>query len=63
MSQPVMESNVAAVLPRDLDTQLQPASNQALRVRSFGLTDRGKVRTSNQDQFLIAVLTKQLQVQ
>lgn len=63
MSQPVIESAVTAVLPRDLDTQIAPATNGSLRVRSFGLTDPGKVRTSNQDQFLIAVLTKALQIQ
>lgn len=62
MNQPVMESAVAAVLPRDLDTQITPAE-RPLRVRSAGLTDPGKVRPSNQDQFLIAVLTKALQIQ
>src|SRR5262245_63197600 len=34
-----------------------------LDVRSFGLTDPGKVRPTNQDQFLIAVLLKALQVE
>jgi len=34
-----------------------------LTVRSFGLTDRGRVRDMNEDQFLIAVLLKALQVQ
>jgi len=34
-----------------------------LVARSFGLTDRGKVRESNQDQFLIANLVKAFQVQ
>src|SRR5262245_11963255 len=34
-----------------------------LHVRSFGLTDRGRVRPSNEDQFLIAVLAKTLHVQ
>jgi serine/threonine protein phosphatase PrpC len=34
-----------------------------LSVSSFGLTDRGKVRTANEDQFLIAVLLKALQVE
>jgi protein phosphatase len=62
MSQTGIESHVETVLPRDLDTGLVP-SNQALKVRGFGLTDRGKVRTSNEDQFLIAVLTKALQIQ
>jgi protein phosphatase len=33
-----------------------------LTVRSYGRTDKGRTRTSNEDQFLIAVLTKALQV-
>lgn len=31
-------------------------------VRSFGITERGRVRTSNEDQFLIAELTKTLRI-
>jgi protein phosphatase len=34
-----------------------------LQVRAFGLTDRGRVRPANEDQFLIAALTTALQVQ
>jgi serine/threonine protein phosphatase PrpC len=34
-----------------------------LNVRSFGMTDRGLVRDSNEDQFLIAELTKALRIQ
>jgi len=34
-----------------------------LSVRSFGITDVGKVRATNQDQFLVAVLLKSLQVE
>ena len=34
-----------------------------LTVRSFGLSDRGKVRETNEDHFLIAVLLKALQIQ
>lgn len=33
-----------------------------LRVRSFGLTDRGFVRKTNEDQFLIATLTKSVRI-
>jgi serine/threonine protein phosphatase PrpC len=40
-----------------------PAPHPPLTVDSFGLTDPGKVRDSNQDQFLIAVLLKALQIQ
>lgn len=40
-----------------------PDQNRSLTVRTFGLTDPGKVRNANQDQFLIAVLRKVLQVE
>jgi protein phosphatase len=39
------------------------APRRCLAVRSHGLTDKGRVRSSNEDQFLVAVLTKVLQVQ
>jgi protein phosphatase len=39
------------------------ARKPPLTVRTFGMTDRGKVRPGNEDQFLIAVLLKALQVQ
>jgi PPM family protein phosphatase len=35
----------------------------ALGVRSFGLTDRGLVRETNEDQFLIATLTKAIKIE
>lgn len=35
---------------------------QQLSVTAFGLTDRGRVRTNNEDQFLIADLTKAMHV-
>jgi protein phosphatase len=38
-------------------------SRWPLVVQSFGLTDRGKVRPTNQDQFLIAALHKAMRVQ
>jgi protein phosphatase len=34
----------------------------SLSVRSFGITDRGRKRPTNEDQFLIAVLTKAMQI-
>jgi len=46
-----------------LSTVELPRTALPLSVRSFGLTDIGKVRATNQDQFLIAVLLKALQVQ
>lgn len=42
----------------------EPSNGPApLSVRSFGLTDPGKVRANNEDQFLVAVLFKALQVE
>ena len=35
---------------------------QTLTVKAFGITDTGKVRTNNEDQFLIAELTKAMRV-
>ena len=41
----------------------EPQSEAApLGVRSFGKTDRGRVRETNEDQFLIASLTKALEI-
>ena len=40
-----------------------PHRPRPLGVRSFGMTDRGLVRESNEDQFLIASLTKALEIQ
>jgi protein phosphatase len=39
-----------------------PALSPTVTVHSFGLTDRGKVRDSNEDQFLIAELARTLWV-
>src|SRR5688572_15637557 len=33
-----------------------------LTVKAFGVSDKGKVRTTNEDQFLIAELTKAMRV-
>jgi serine/threonine protein phosphatase PrpC len=54
---------VAVVKPGDVDTVTLPESCRPLAVCSFGLTDRGKVRDTNEDQFLIAALLKGLQVE
>ena len=40
----------------------QPA-RRTLVVRSFGVTDRGKVRSANEDHFLIAELTKAMHIE
>jgi serine/threonine protein phosphatase PrpC len=41
----------------------EATSSRPLAVRTFGLTDRGRVRPKNEDQFLIAELTKAMRVQ
>lgn len=49
-------------LPIPAETSTRPDSER-LSVRSFGKTDCGLVRPSNQDQFLIATLPKTLRVE
>ena len=64
MSEPnVIPSDVAMIAPHEVDTLNLSDQPTLLTVRSFGLTDPGRVRESNQDQFLIAVLRKALGVQ
>jgi serine/threonine protein phosphatase PrpC len=53
---------VAILEPHDVDTGKGEVGRPPLAVRSFGLTDRGKVRERNEDQFLITTLLKALQV-
>jgi PPM family protein phosphatase len=55
------------VPPEQADTQMTgksviPMSARPLTVKAFGITDKGKVRTTNEDQFLIAELTKAMRV-
>jgi PPM family protein phosphatase len=62
MSAPQISSDVAVVKSRDLDTAPSTEACPPLAVCSFGLTDPGKIRVRNEDQFLIAGLLKALQV-
>jgi serine/threonine protein phosphatase PrpC len=39
-----------------------PTPPRPLAVKAFGVTDKGKVRTANEDQFLIAELTKAMRI-
>ena len=39
-----------------------PMSHRPVTVKAFGITDKGKVRPNNEDQFLIAELTKSMRV-
>lgn len=56
---PAIDLNATPTDDTPLDTPVQ----EKLKVESFGLTDRGQVRTTNEDQFLVATLYKALQVQ
>ena len=47
----------------DAGAAVASEDHPSLSVRSFGLTDAGKVRATNQDHFLVAVLLKALQVE
>ena len=51
-------------LPTDADTAIiaAPRQRKPFAVTTFGVTDRGGVRSSNEDQFLIAELTKAMRV-
>lgn len=48
-------------MPIDQDTVTQ-VSRRPLTVKAFGVTDKGRVRPSNEDQFLIAELTKAMRI-
>src|SRR5258707_15291606 len=63
MSEPDISSTDTIVLPRHAETEKLQEPCRPLNVRSFGLTDIGKVREVNEDQFLIAVLLKALKLE
>jgi PPM family protein phosphatase len=44
------------------DAPVIPMPPRQLTVKAFGITDKGKVRSTNEDQFLIAELTKAMRV-
>ena len=63
----VMVSREGAVPPERAemtmtDESVMPMPPRPLTVKAFGITDKGKVRTTNEDQFLIAELTKAMRV-
>jgi serine/threonine protein phosphatase PrpC len=45
-----------------IDESVMAKPPRALKVKAFGITDKGKVRPANEDQFLIAELTKAMRV-
>src|SRR5918996_1105654 len=44
------------------DESVTPTPPRSLTVTAFGVTDKGKVRTTNEDQFPIAELPKAMRV-
>jgi serine/threonine protein phosphatase PrpC len=46
-----------------LSSSKRPGAGHRLKVRSFGMTDRGTVRRNNEDQFLIATLIKAVKIE
>lgn len=62
MSSPEMHTEKKVVNTIDLDTAIVPDLRRSLAVRCCGATDKGQVRANNEDQFLIAKLSKALQV-
>jgi protein phosphatase len=60
MSQQLLEPERTVIVPPP--KPCPAARDRRLVVQSFGLTDRGRVRPSNEDQFLIAELVKALRV-
>jgi protein phosphatase len=63
MRLPPSQANLDTTLHYDAPACPTPARRRGLGVTSFGRTDRGRVRPANEDQFLIALLTRALQVQ
>ncbi len=61
MNELVVATDVKVVGVNDVDTAEIPAV-PTLRARYFGLTDKGRSRPSNEDQFLIAELVKEMHV-
>ena len=61
--EPDIHSQSNVVSHSDFDTAELPRERPLVRVRSFGATDRGQARESNEDQFLIARLIKSLQIE
>lgn len=57
-----VESDVRLVKPETMTTAKLSDQRPSLTVRSHGLTSPGQVRPTNEDQFLIAVLSKALQI-
>ncbi|WP_254508363.1 Stp1/IreP family PP2C-type Ser/Thr phosphatase [Anatilimnocola floriformis] len=62
MNSPEVHSEVKVVNTIDLDTAIVPDPRRSLAVHCCGATDKGQVRPNNEDQFLVAQLSKALRV-
>lgn len=58
-----MTSSIAVQQVTLPDTVSLPSPAPSLEVRAFGLTDTGQVRPGNEDQFLVAELSRTMQAQ
>jgi protein phosphatase len=59
MSKPPTDPQIILIQPTGVN---DPATGQSTAVRSFGISDIGKERQSNEDDFLIAELTRTIRV-
>jgi len=55
IGQPAVVSEVAVLRPGDVVPERQADHAPSLMAHSFGMSDPGKVRRGNEDQFLIGV--------
>ena len=63
MSDPELRTQSDVVRPLDDTQALEPPHAPQLVARCYGMTDRGRMRERNEDQFLVARLVKSLEVQ
>jgi protein phosphatase len=62
MSDPTLKTESQIVRPEQNAWAELVVERPQLLARQFGMTDRGRVRDSNEDQFLVATLVKSLEV-
>src|SRR5688572_27799726 len=62
MTRPDVQTNTNVVKPGDADTLVIAPVTPHLVAECFGLTDKGRHRSNNEDQFLVAILDKALKV-
>src|SRR5262249_56205425 len=60
MTSPLIAADVQTA--PDLKAEMPPVAHPILTVKSHGRTDQGRVRPNNEDHFVIAELSKALQI-